>query len=119
VSHDAISNSVKVSDLPPIPDKLYFTIGEVSELCAVKPHVLRYWEQEFKQLTPLTRRGKRRYYQQKDIKLIRKIRALLYEEGFTINGANEKMDNKEGRGNSKADMAEVRRELESILELLT
>ena len=75
--------------LPPIPDKRYFTIGETSDLCAVKPHVLRYWEQEFPQLNPVTRRGNRRYYQHKDVIMIREIRALLYEHGFTINGARQ------------------------------
>ena len=72
--------------LPPIPAKRYFTIGEVSELCAVKPHVLRYWEQEFTQLKPIKRRGNRRYYQHHEVLLIRRIRSLLYEQGFTING---------------------------------
>lgn len=75
------------SKLPPIPEKRYFTIGEVSELCAVKPHVLRYWEQEFKQLRPMKRRGNRRYYQKQDVLLIRQIRTLLYEQGYTIQGA--------------------------------
>lgn len=73
--------------LPPIPAKRYFTIGEVSELCAVKPHVLRYWEQEFTQLNPIKRRGNRRYYQHHEVLLIRRIRTLLYEDGFTISGA--------------------------------
>ena len=75
------------TDLPPIPAKRYFTIGEVSDLCAVKPHVLRYWEQEFTQLKPVKRRGNRRYYQHHEVLLIRRIRDLLYEQGFTINGA--------------------------------
>jgi DNA-binding transcriptional MerR regulator len=79
--------------LPPIPAKRYFTIGEVSDLCAVKPHVLRYWEQEFTQLRPMKRRGNRRYYQHHEVLLIRKIRELLYEQGFTISGArNQLMD---------------------------
>lgn len=78
-------------NLPAIPDKRYFTIGEASELCQVKPHVLRYWEQEFTQLRPSKRTGNRRYYQQKDIELVRKIRALLYEEGFTISGAKTQL----------------------------
>ncbi|MDR0588120.1 MAG: MerR family transcriptional regulator [Burkholderiales bacterium] len=82
----------KHPELPPIPAKRYFTIGEVSELCAVKPHVLRYWEQEFKQLKPIKRRGNRRYYQHHEVLLIRRIRSLLYEEGFTINGARSKLD---------------------------
>jgi DNA-binding transcriptional MerR regulator len=79
-------------DLPPIPAKRYFTIGEVSDLCAVKPHVLRYWEQEFTQLKPVKRRGNRRYYQHHEVLLIRRIRDLLYEQGFTINGARHRLD---------------------------
>ena len=79
-------------ELPVIPGKRYFTIGEVSELCAVKPHVLRYWEQEFPQLKPLKRRGNRRYYQRQDVILIRQIRSLLYDQGFTIGGARQRMD---------------------------
>jgi DNA-binding transcriptional MerR regulator len=86
--------------LPPIPAKRYFTIGEVSELCAVKPHVLRYWEQEFTQLKPVKRRGNRRYYQHHEVLLIRRIRDLLYEQGFTINGARNRLD--EGRHHSHA-----------------
>lgn len=77
--------------LPPIPAKRYFTIGEVAELCAVKPHVLRYWEQEFTQLKPVKRRGNRRYYQHHEVLLVRRIRELLYEEGFTISGARNKL----------------------------
>jgi len=80
------------SELPPIPAKRYFTIGEVSELCAVKPHVLRYWEQEFTQLKPVKRRGNRRYYQHHEVLLIRRIRDLLYEQGFTINGARNRLE---------------------------
>jgi DNA-binding transcriptional MerR regulator len=80
------------ADLPPIPAKRYFTIGEVSDLCAVKPHVLRYWEQEFTQLKPVKRRGNRRYYQHHEVLLIRRIRDLLYEQGFTINGARHRME---------------------------
>ncbi len=83
------------SDLPPIPTKRYFTIGEVSELCAVKPHVLRYWEQEFTQLKPVKRRGNRRYYQHHEVMLIRRIRQLLYEEGFTISGARNRLSSEE------------------------
>jgi DNA-binding transcriptional MerR regulator len=79
--------------LPPIPAKRYFTIGEVSDLCAVKPHVLRYWEQEFSQLKPVKRRGNRRYYQHHEVLLIRRIRDLLYEQGFTINGARNQLEN--------------------------
>lgn len=81
--------------LPPIPAKRYFTIGEVSELCGVKPHVLRYWEQEFTQLKPVKRRGNRRYYQHHEVLLIRRIRELLYEEGFTISGARNRLDGHE------------------------
>src|SRR6476659_1892276 len=77
--------------LPPIPAKRYFAIGEVSELCAVKPHVLRYWEQEFPQLKPVKRRGNRRYYQHDDVQMIRRIRSLLYEQGFTIGGARQRL----------------------------
>ena len=80
-------------ELPPIPAKRYFTIGEVSDLCGVKPHVLRYWEQEFTQLKPVKRRGNRRYYQHHEVLLIRRIRELLYEEGFTISGARNRLDN--------------------------
>ena len=79
-------------ELPPIPSKRYFTIGEVSKLCVVKPHVLRYWEQEFPQLKPVKRRGNRRYYQRHEVKLIRTIRKLLYVEGFTINGARTRLE---------------------------
>lgn len=90
--------------LPPIPAKRYFTIGEVSELCAVKPHVLRYWEQEFTQLKPVKRRGNRRYYQHHEVLLIRRIRELLYEQGFTINGARNRLD--EGRHHAEPPMPE-------------
>ena len=85
--------SRKRTDLPPIPAKRYFTIGEVSDLCGVKPHVLRYWEQEFTQLKPVKRRGNRRYYQHHEVLRIRRIRELLYEEGFTISGARNRLDN--------------------------
>jgi len=84
--------SRRKADLPPIPAKRYFTIGEVSDLCGVKPHVLRYWEQEFTQLKPVKRRGNRRYYQHHEVLLIRRIRELLYEEGFTISGARNRLD---------------------------
>src|SRR3989339_55978 len=84
------------SDLPPIPAKRYFTIGEMSELCAVKAHVLRYWEQEFTQLSPVKRRGNRRYYQHHEVLLIRRIRELLYEEGFTISGARQRLEHEAG-----------------------
>jgi len=126
-------------ELPPIPAKRYFTIGEVSDLCAVKPHVLRYWEQEFTQLKPVKRRGNRRYYQHHEVLLIRRIRDLLYEQGFTINGARHRLESElpagialgeAGRRNAggaspKGDghdgvpsTAEIRRELERIRQLL-
>ena len=93
--------------LPPIPAKRYFTIGEVSELCGVKPHVLRYWEQEFTQLRPVKRRGNRRYYQHHEVLLIRRIRELLYEQGFTINGARNRLDS-HGRSNgASADIEDM------------
>jgi DNA-binding transcriptional MerR regulator len=91
-------------ELPPIPAKRYFTIGEVSELCGVKPHVLRYWEQEFTQLSPVKRRGNRRYYQHHEVLLIRRIRALLYDDGFTISGARNLLDAK-GRLKSEKNKA--------------
>ena len=87
-------NKIELTALPPIPAKRYFTIGEVSELCGVKPHVLRYWEQEFTQLKPVKRRGNRRYYQHHEVLLIRRIRELLYEQGFTISGARNKLDSR-------------------------
>ena len=86
------TENLATTDLPAIPAKRYFTIGEVSELCGVKPHVLRYWEQEFTQLKPLKRRGNRRYYQHHEVLLIRRIRELLYEHGFTINGARNRLE---------------------------
>ena len=89
------------NELPPIPAKRYFTIGEVSELCEVKPHVLRYWEQEFPQLSPVKRRGNRRYYQRQDVILVREIRALLYQEGYTIGGARQRLS-EEGNSNAVA-----------------
>ncbi len=107
--------------LPPIPAKRYFTIGEVSELCGVKPHVLRYWEQEFTQLKPVKRRGNRRYYQHHEVLLIRRIRELLYEQGFTISGARNKLDStdqQEAPAASPVDLSGFRSELESILQLL-
>ncbi len=112
--------------LPPIPAKRYFTIGEVSELCGVKPHVLRYWEQEFTQLRPIKRRGNRRYYQHHEVLLIRRIRELLYEEGFTISGARNRLDEtgRFGRVRGNGDepprltLAAVRAELEAIRALL-
>jgi DNA-binding transcriptional MerR regulator len=110
--------------LPPIPAKRYFTIGEVSELCGVKPHVLRYWEQEFTQLKPVKRRGNRRYYQHHEVLLIRRIRELLYEQGFTISGARNRLDSgsgasgKNGKPNDSLNLVEVRRALVSLLEEL-
>ena len=120
--------SRKKADLPPIPAKRYFTIGEVSELCGVKPHVLRYWEQEFTQLKPVKRRGNRRYYQHHEVLLIRRIRELLYEEGFTISGARNRLDNglapdersePAARGEGAVDFASIKRELREILDALS
>jgi DNA-binding transcriptional MerR regulator len=128
------------ASLPPIPAKRYFTIGEVSELCGVKPHVLRYWEQEFTQLKPVKRRGNRRYYQHHEVLLIRRIRELLYEQGFTISGARNRLDEQarekhrareeNGATNGASasavtltvgggvDYAKLRREIEDVIELL-
>jgi DNA-binding transcriptional MerR regulator len=108
------------NELPPIPGKRYFTIGEVSELCQVKPHVLRYWEQEFPQLKPVKRRGNRRYYQRQDVIMIRQIRSLLYEQGYTIGGARLQLsDNGKGEGRyDPAALRELRRELEEIKSIL-
>ena len=115
--------------LPPIPAKRYFSIGEVSDLCGVKPHVLRYWEQEFTQLKPVKRRGNRRYYQHHEVLLIRRIRELLYEQGFTISGARNKLDSRLANGDPLAeltmglpplevDTVAIRNELSDILSLL-
>ena len=93
--------------LPPIPAKRYFTIGEVSELCGVKPHVLRYWEQEFTQLRPMKRRGNRRYYQHHEVLLVRRIRELLYEQGFTISGARNRLGEAAQNGRRKEAAAAV------------
>ena len=119
------------TDLPAIPAKRYFTIGEVSELCGVKPHVLRYWEQEFTQLKPLKRRGNRRYYQHHEVLLIRRIRELLYEHGFTINGARNRLEEPGSVSPAAAATATrtmtvpqpispstIRKELKSILKML-
>lgn len=109
------------NELPPIPGKRYFTIGEVSELCAVKPHVLRYWEQEFPQLKPVKRRGNRRYYQRQDVMMIRQIRSLLYEQGFTIGGARQQLDSenaKQDSNQSQQIMRQIRIELEEVLDIL-
>jgi DNA-binding transcriptional MerR regulator len=132
--------SRRKAELPPIPAKRYFTIGEVSELCGVKPHVLRYWEQEFTQLKPVKRRGNRRYYQHHEVLLIRRIRELLYEEGFTISGARNRLDNARldsraaesargdnGHGDAAleapparngVDVAAIKRELRAVLDQL-
>ena len=126
--------------LPPIPAKRYFTIGEVSELCGVKPHVLRYWEQEFTQLKPVKRRGNRRYYQHHEVLLIRRIRELLYEQGFTISGARNRLEEVDVReehapagvssnamtapmpvataSDSSFDFSHLRGELQSVLAIL-
>ena len=115
------------AQLPPIPGKRYFTIGEVSELCAVKPHVLRYWEQEFPSLKPMKRRGNRRYYQHEEVLLVRQIRALLYEQGYTISGARQKLEEAslvEAEQNplllvgEEVDLTPLVEELEKILHTL-
>ena len=129
--------SRRKAELPPIPAKRYFTIGEVSDLCGVKPHVLRYWEQEFTQLKPVKRRGNRRYYQHHEVLLIRRIRELLYEEGFTISGARNRLDSARVTENGRVenghhdepateavpsrngvDLAAIKRELRAVLESL-
>jgi len=119
------TENLATNDLPAIPAKRYFTIGEVSELCGVKPHVLRYWEQEFTQLKPLKRRGNRRYYQHHEVLLIRRIRELLYEHGFTINGARNRLEEPGSITQTKTmtvpqpiSPASLRKELKSILKLL-
>ncbi len=107
--------------LPPIPGKRYFTIGEVSDLCAVKPHVLRYWEQEFPQLKPVKRRGNRRYYQRQDVLIIRQIRSLLYDDGFTIGGARQRLTGDQAKNDvsqSQQIIKQLRIELEQVLKLL-
>jgi DNA-binding transcriptional MerR regulator len=109
------------NELPPIPGKRYFTIGEVSELCAVKPHVLRYWEQEFEQLAPVKRRGNRRYYQRQDVLVIRQIRSLLYEQGFTIGGARNRLEGEEAKDDASQSqqlIRQLRTELEDVLKIL-
>ena len=109
------------SHLSPIPGKRYFTIGETSDLCGVKAHVLRYWEQEFSQLRPVKRRGNRRYYQRKDVILIRQIRALLYDEGFTIGGARQKLSGNESKSDitqSQQIIKQLRIELEEVSKIL-
>jgi DNA-binding transcriptional MerR regulator len=125
------SPKIETLALPPIPAKRYFTIGEVSDLCGVKPHVLRYWEQEFTQLKPVKRRGNRRYYQHHEVLLIRRIRELLYEQGFTISGARNKLENRiveeidpatflrdSTAAKTAMDASSIRNELSAILALL-
>ena len=109
------------NELPAIPSKRYFTIGEVSELCVVKPHVLRYWEQEFPQLKPVKRRGNRRYYQRQDVIMIRQIRSLLYDQGFTIGGARLQLNGdkaKEDGAQTQQLLKQMIGELEEVLEVL-
>jgi len=109
------------NELPVIPGKRYFTIGEVSVLCGVKPHVLRYWEAEFPLLKPIKRRGNRRYYQRQDVMMVRQIRELLYEQGFTIGGARQQLTGivvKTDSSRSRQVVREIRKELEEILALL-
>ena len=108
-------------ELPPIPAKRYFTIGEVSELCGVKPHVLRYWEQEFTQLKPVKRRGNRRYYQRHDVLMVRQIRNLLYDQGFTIVGARHRLTGEPARQDPDQThriLRQLRLELEEVLRIL-
>jgi len=123
-----MENKKPNNNLIPIPAKRYFTIGEVGTLCGVKPHVLRYWEQEFTQLKPIKRRGNRRYYQHQEVLLIRRIRELLYDQGFTISGARNRLDHGQAphvkslndidMSPSEADMSYVRREIKSVMSLL-
>ena len=120
------SETPAAAELPPIPAKRYFTIGEVSELCGVKPHVLRYWEQEFTQLRPVKRGGNRRYYQHHEVLLIRRIRELLYQDGFTISGARNRLDELASRKREDAEeaiglrgqLAAVRSEIKALLQIL-
>src|SRR5512143_412077 len=118
------NNHSPKTQLPAIPAKRYFTIGEVSDLCGVKPHVLRYWEQEFTQLKPVKRRGNRRYYQHHEVLLIRRIRELLYDQGFTISGARNRLDElvaepaKPARTALRGSLGFVRREVKNVIELL-
>jgi len=115
------SNSSSSDELPPIPGKRYFTIGEVSGLCSVKAHVLRYWEQEFPQLKPVKRRGNRRYYQRQDVLMIRQIRNLLYDQGFTIGGARAQLSGENAKDDSTQSrqiVKQMRSELEEVLQIL-
>ena len=105
-------------ELPPIPTKRYFTIGEVSKLCDVKPHVLRYWEQEFPQLKPVKRRGNRRYYQRHEVKLIRHIRRLLYAEGFTISGARTRLEQLEADKDAPAGVIATNQDASKMVSQL-
>ena len=121
MSNSIDDDTTVTDDLPAIPGKRYFTIGEVSGLCGVKPHVLRYWEQEFPQLKPVKRRGNRRYYQRHDVIMVRQIRSLLYEQGFTIGGARQQLSG----DSAKADVSQshqivrqLRMELDDILQIL-
>lgn len=122
-----MENQKTESALPPIPAKRYFTIGEVSDLCGVKSHVLRYWEQEFTQLKPVKRGGNRRYYQHHEVMLIRRIRQLLYEEGFTISGARGRLDQLDDRqeeqiadpfSHSGFNISDLRKELHGVISIL-
>jgi DNA-binding transcriptional MerR regulator len=126
-ANDTNTELQPLEELPPIPAKRYFTIGEVSDLCKIKPHVLRYWEQEFAQLKPMKRRGNRRYYQRHEVLLVRKIRSLLYEQGFTINGARNRLGNDSEQKKSASllespaehDLASIRFELEALRDWLS
>lgn len=121
-----MENTTPSNIFPPIPAKRYFTIGEVSELCGVKPHVLRYWEQEFTQLKSVKRRGNRRYYQHQEVLLIRRIRELLYEQGFTINGARSRLQPESVTifpgsmvvPSSQVDMLFLRNEIKGVISVL-
>lgn len=125
-----MENSIQSNTFPPIPAKRYFTIGEVGELCGVKPHVLRYWEQEFVQLRPVKRRGNRRYYQHQEVLLIRRIRELLYNQGFTINGARNQLGRKKYEiqptkniaptidEHASVDVAQLSGEIRGVISLL-